>query len=294
MSTTVTFVDPVHGTIVIETERNVAISVGVTTDIQVGGRPVEEAIATEALQIRTPEPEDQTLKTTVHEDKPKVKGLGTNQPAEDQHECVGPYKLTFIAHSATQVRARCNSCGETVILQKNQYSEKALKRILEGMDGYKAYETPQEPQEAPKPEKPDKDTETSSELKLEGPAPRKKAIKTCAKPGCGKQFEGANRQMYCDEHKTGAGKVQAAAPDGSPTADTPLPEGMWWCVHHKSQQPHRSPDCPLIEDEPEKPATREEATVFMDPWDCGRCRIDGRVCKFHRGMEATGHKPPRR
>ena len=103
--------------------------------------------------------------------------------------------------------------------------------------------------------------------------------------------------MYCDEHKTqpytSKKKAQALDNDGHPTADSPLPEGHWWCIHHKAQVTHRSPDCPLIAYAPEKRATDEEAAAFTDPWDCGRCRTDGRVCRFHRSMEASGNKPPK-
>lgn len=253
MSTTVTVIDPNHGTIVVETERDVAITLGVTTDIKVGGRPVEEAIATQALQIRTPEPEDQTMNVTVHEDKPKSK----LQELRDKGQ------------SPAQVFAR---------------------------------ETPQEAPEAPKPEKSDESPESSSELKLERPAPRRKAIKTCAKPGCGVQFEGANRQMYCDDHKTQPAskkKTQAADSDGHPTADTPLPEGHWWCIHCKAQVTHRSPECPSLEQKSPQQIAKEaeeaagKGEAFTDPWNCGRCREEQHLCKLHRSMAASGSKPPK-
>ena len=78
-------------------------------------------------------------------------------------------------------------------------------------------------------------------------------------------------------------------------ANGPQPDGMWWCIHHKDWQPHRSPECPLLEDKPEGSVrvSDEQAAQFTDPWDCGRCREEHKVCKFHRSMEASGHTPPK-
>ena len=258
MSTTVTVVDPFKGTVVVETDRDVEVFLGSQTSIKVGGRPIEEGIATAALQIRTPEPEDQTMKVTVQDSKPK----------------------SVVQDAADKMAA-----------------DEAKRKDRELLDDIQAS---QDAPGATEPEKSDESPETSPELKLERPAARKKAIKTCAKPGCGVQFEGANRQMYCDDHKTGAGKpkIQAADASGHPTADTPLPEGHWWCIHHQAQVTHRSPECPLLEQKSPQQIAKEaeeaagKGEAFTDPWKCGRCREEQHLCKLHRSMAASGSKPP--
>ena len=291
MKTTITIVDPFKGTLVVETEGNAEVRIdGNSTCVKVDGEEFHPE-SPKPVQIRTPEPEAQSMNVKDGTGKELPQGSSEEQPPLPRRfhtsKCDMAYQLQFIRENMHTIVGKCTGCGAFIYIDKKLYSDSELQKIRNEMKKKPA----ESPQDEPEDKKPVPAQSEPEALKLDGPAPRKKAKKHCAT--CGKEFEGANRQIYCDEHKTGGKKNQAADSEGNPTPDSPLPEGMWWCIHHKAQMPHRSPDCPLIEDAPEKRATDEEAAVFTDPWDCGRCRTDGRVCRFHRSMEASGHKPPR-
>lgn len=303
MSTTVTVVDPFKGTVIVETDRDVEVFLGSQTSIKVGGRSIEEGIATAAMQpaetiIRTPEPADQTLKATViPEDGPEEeliqegREIAKSIAADDRRRELDPPTNTCL-HCQDYGTGASQYHDTLDCVAVDHTHPEAIKRDDE------AREASQDALDAPEPEKSDESPETSSELKLDGPAPRKKAIKTCAKPGCGVQFEGANRQMYCGDHKTGAGKVKLTDSNGHPTADTPLPKGHWWCIHHQAQTTHRSPECPLLEQKSPQQIAAEASEAagtgeaFTDPWNCGRCREEQHLCKLHRSLAASGSKPP--
>lgn len=244
MKTTLTIVDNFHGTVVIESDGDTVEfkragdgSFSLSIDgIEQG--PTTTGPSEPPIIIRTPGPEEQTLKTTFVD--------------------------TEAQHTATE-----------------------------------------KPQDAPKDEKASPTQPSTPELKLGRPAARKLATKKCQY--CGDEYQGANRSMYCDKRKDPASRPRrqlpaAAEPAKSdhPDANTPLPEGHWWCIHHQAQVTHKSPDCPLLEKPDISPAKRaEEASKaagegdeFTDPWNCGRCRDEKHLCKFHRSMEAGGSKPP--
>lgn len=154
-------------------------------------------------------------------------------------------------------------------------------------------------QEAPEDEKAEPVQPEAPELKLDGPKPRKTTTKHCAT--CGDEFEATgNRAQYCPKHKDPANRIKALPEKTELGPEGPQPDGHWWCIHHKSWQEHRSPDCPL-NDKQISPAKRAAAATeaygtgkdFTDPWNCARCREDEHLCKFHRSMEASGSKPPK-
>lgn len=314
MSTTVTIVDPFKGTLVIETSKDVEIFLGSHTSVKVGGEeqgptttgPSEPAI------IRTPDPKDQTMTVTdLKGDTPKgivqqaADRMAAAESARRDREVLGsrPHgayaldheaTLVFIQEFKTRIQAKCQTCGQVVYIEKLQYHPDELDRIKARMVNYPT----ESPQDAPETKEPEQVAPEGPALVLNGPAKRKLATKRCN--WCGDEYQGANRSMYCDQHKDPATRTRtpAAQPERQLTPNDPLPEGYWWCIHHQSQQPHRSPECPLLE--PKTPAqlaaeaaeAAGEGDEFTDPWNCARCREEKHLCRFHRSMEGSGKKPP--
>jgi len=249
MKTTITVVDPFRGTVVVETEGNAEVVVdGNSTSVKVNGErwedPLIKALAEpEPVQIRTPEPEEQTMSVKT--------GDGKQLP------------------------------------QKEAPNDAPVAPVRD--------ETPKDdPEPSPKPKK-----QPEAHVHVE---------KDCA--NCGEPFTasgtGSSKRKFCDNCKDipaykrkGNGRPTGASlePVG-PNGDQP--EGKWWCIHHKSWQEHKSPECPII-DEDKTPAQRAAAATeaagvgeaFTDPWNCARCRDEQHLCRFHRQMEASGSKPPR-
>lgn len=143
-------------------------------------------------------------------------------------------------------------------------------------------------------------------LTLDRPAGRKQSEKTCAH--CGDKFMGHNRAKYCEKHRDPAARTETKTERHDPykTHDMgagpagPQPEGHWWCLHHKSWQTHKTPECPKLDEEDKSPAERANEAAkaagvgpeFTDPWNCGRCRTEAKLCRMHRSMAASGQQPP--
>lgn len=264
MSTTLTIVDPFKGTLVVETDHDIEIFMGSATSVKVGGidqAAVQEAPGDQTI-IRTPAPEHQSLTVTTQagetlpqESQPEPVQEAPGEPTAEKEATVQikPLKPAKRALKAkSSIEKVCHNCKESFTAAGTGMHKR------KHCDQCRGLVNPADP-----------------------------SMNSRYQPGPVPEIPGPTPKPTPESRQT--------------TANDPLPEGMWWCVHCQGQAHHKSPDCPAVahnhpasiarEDE-ERRATDKEAAAFKDPWNCGRCRTDGRVCRFHRGMEASGNEAP--
>lgn len=137
--------------------------------------------------------------------------------------------------------------------------------------------------------------------------------KYCKKPECKKAQTKANNDRYRlakglnvgggrgRKKHNAAGQFEMEAKDDTP----PL-----WKDAPPAEPVYRSNCCDAVvevsggEDEPDEGGTRfyvcrgcgqtcdVHELPFEDPWDCGACRANGRLCRLHHVMDAEGKTPP--
>lgn len=314
MKTTITIVDPLKGTLVVETEGKAEVRLdGNSTSVVVDGAEIDPgselltAKPPAPVVYRTPDPSDQTLSVKTDDGKELPQGQAAHAP----DELCGSYEMKFIWESKTTIKGECISCGTPVSLRKKDYSTEQLTSIKSSMIDYPPENAPVAPVRDETPKKgpePSPGPETAAKQPKKAPEEHVTIEKTCQ--NCGDPFtvtgKAAGPRKFCDTCKKipgykrkGAGRPEFQSPE--PTGPNgEQPEGKWWCIYHKDWQEHRSPECPII-DEDKSPAERAAAATeaagigddFTDPWNCGRCREERHLCRLHRSMEASGTKPPK-